>query len=268
MGLFFVNWKTTMTSIAWDGRYLVADTRSVVDHIYDKSIAFAAEELEWLHQKLKEPTALHFSNKYQDVIDGECKIFIPEKELFWHKERVRAVAVSGDLTKVQGLAKLPNKFELQCVRSPLYAKDRDGTCYIIITDERLVRDDTDRITDNKRLVFLTITQGKDLFECAGLGSVNALCGKPPVISAEDFVNVCCIINRTNGGQVDVWDGVTGELTRRDLYPFTKSAAIIHKFYTQLLGEYRKTKKDSAALSWPADHIYPDLYPTPEENKQT
>lgn len=264
-----------MTSIAWDGRYLAADTRTIHEHSFKEGKSFDASTLEWLEKKL-DTNAWNFRNTYFKTVDGQLKIYVPKKKLFYRGERIRAMGISGKVDYLPEFANLPDGFDVVSPTSFLVDPTRKDGSFIFITEHRVVNW-SNGTAERSDYMFIG-SHDLDRFNSIGLGSIVELNGRFPVTNSMNFVNISCMMNTMQGGQMDVWDSYTGELTRVELLTFEEQMDLTnvvmrrlvktHESAEELTEMYTMHKDAIGLLGGMGQSLYPSMYKLDELGKKT
>lgn len=207
-----------MTAIAWDGRYLATDTRGF-DEIIPTNPKHHLDEDDIAHIKriLTETSTWCATNMYRVARDGNRKIFVPTKKIFFGEEPVLAVGISGDtayLTQFEGFA---SGYDLGNSQSPLMSPSAKAGNFLVVTKEGLYATMSGTFEDTKNDYRIITKIPRDKFFTEGAAVQYAFNSRDAMMSAEEFVQFSCIQDTLNGGHVDLWDSETNVYVRKPLW---------------------------------------------------
>lgn len=227
-----------MTIVVWDGRFLASDTRTLQEHTFKEENKLTSDEAYWLHEKFRN-SGFNFSNVFYKVEDGQRKLVIPTKPLFYAKVPVRAVGVSGATAYCDEIRDMPSGFDLLSPDSPFFRGERRGGMFIVITNTHVITQSASQA--NSGSFTITTHHSLDNFNCVGAGVVAELCGLKPILNAVDFVNLSCFHSETQGGDIDVWDSVTGKTWRQAPDSFERRMDLTNAFFDIVLKNRRMSE---------------------------
>lgn len=220
-----------MTTIAWDGKKLVADSRTFRKHIWEGDEALREGQILFLNDFFK-AEAWRIENDYFEQVDGIAKIFVPspKKPLMYRGERVQAVGVSGETAYVDELAKLPRGTELTDSKYFLSDFDFVSSQFLVITPQWTYDHSVESKQSRAEGTMLVQRRPKDKFVSIGSGYSQSLNGLPPEVSAKDYVDIACLMNSTSGGPRWVWDSENNTLLLHPEPEFKDVMERMRKFF--------------------------------------
>lgn len=241
-----------MTTIAWDGHKLVADSRVFVKHTWEGKDAFPENDLAYLRDEIVKDHWL-VENSYMEVQDDVRKIFVPKKHkpLTYRGMRVQAIGVSGEVGAIEALEQIPRGTELITHGTFVNGLEVD-VHLLVVTREQVFEHQIENPVGRKhRGTTFALSQDRDKFLSIGAGYMPPFNGNEPILDSEAFVNFACLMNTLSGGPRWIWDSATNELTRKEAPSFQQTRDNLRRFFKKEVGTLHIAAKLNDAIKDPA-----------------
>lgn len=231
-----------MTAIAWDGRYLATDTRGF-DEIIPTNPKHKLDEEDIAHitRAMTDASTWTAANMYRVARDGNRKIFVPTKKVFYGEEPVMAIGISGDTAYLKQFEGFASGYDLGNSQSPLMSPNAKAGNFLVVTKEGLYATKSGTFEDTKNDYRIITKIPRDKFFTEGAAVQYAFNSRDAMMSAEEFVQFSCIQDRLNGGHVDLWDSETNTYVRKPLWEPQEAVDRMSTFHFDLCVPDRSTR---------------------------